>query len=440
MLMKFSTIINRYLERPCLHFISITVLVTAIIILVISCLTPVGRKTVLGTDSGHDYIAFYIVGKILNEYKPDQLYDLQLQYDLYHTLRPYSPAEEILPYPYPPFIALLFSPLARLPFVYSYLAWLFISLSLYMSGLILIFKSVHSIPRSHLLPCFLLALSFEPFIMECWMGGQISSIGFLALALSFYLYQRNRNILSGLALGICLYKPTLLIIILPFLLLTRRYKILLGFTLCGFVLTLISVFAFGWHTCVNWTELTFRFARLTSAEDTIKMFKYIDLIAFLRLLFGEIGQTTRIIFYIIYGIWFAYFISLLRKFRVENRCFHELVIASILTWTAVLNIYFPIYDSIIVITSLLLTIDACYGHFKNTSKTFNLQFKLFLILIYVTPWISQHLARHIGFQPYTIVLIGLGIYQLYMLIQVGRQYLCCKGCFIQVNQTRWGLN
>lgn len=420
MLMKFSTFINRYLQRSCLHFISITILVVVVIALIISCLTPMGKKTVFGTNIGEDYAALYIAGKISHEYQPNRLYDLKLQSDLYHTLRPYLSANETLPYLYPPFFALLFRPLAQLPYIYSYLVWLFISGSLYLLGLILVFRSMRAIPGFHFLTCVLLAFSFEPFIVECWLGGQTSSVGFLGMALSFYLYQHQRHILSGFALGLCLYKPTLLIIILPFLLVNRQGKILLGFTLCGLVLTLISVFTFGWHTCMNWFEIACGFAGASTGEEILKTYKYIDLITFCRSLFGDLNQTIRVLLIITYGIWFVFFVSLLKKFGVNNRSSRELVLASILSWTTTFNIYFPVYDSIIVVMALLLTIDACYGHFKDIAKTFNPQLKAFLILIYLTPGISQHFAKHTGFQPYTLILIFLGIYQFFMLRQMSK--------------------
>jgi hypothetical protein len=39
-------------------------------------------------------------------------------------------------------------------------------------------------------------------------------------------------------------------------------------------------------------------------------------------------------------------------------------------------------------------------------------FKFLLTLLFVVPWVSQHLARSLGLQPFTLVLMGLGAYQL----------------------------
>ncbi|MHC4264408.1 MAG: glycosyltransferase family 87 protein [Planctomycetota bacterium] len=381
----------------------------------------------MSTDNGFDYAALYIAGKILHEHQPDQLYDMKLQFDLFHALRPYLPDNEALPFSYPPFFALLFWPLAQLPYAFSYLIWLSITASLYLLGLILIFRSMRTIPRWNFLTILLLAFSFEPFIVEVWLGGQTSSFGFLGMALSFYFYKRHKYLLSGLGLGICLYKPTLLIIILPFLLINRQGRVLLGFTLCGFVLTLISIFVFGLDTCMSWFEAASFFVRASTGQEILGTYKYLDVTACCRLLFGDLNQTIQILLVIIYVAWFVFFLSFSKKFVINKACSRELVLASIITWTIVLNIYFPMYDSIIVIIALLLTIDACYGHFNNAEKTFNPHLKAFLILIYLVPWITQLCAKYTGIQPYTLILISLGIYQLYMLREISRQHCCSEG-------------
>jgi Glycosyltransferase family 87 len=412
MLAKLSKFFNRYLERAPLRFISITIIAVAVAVLILSCLTPVGHKTILGTDIGYDYSAFYIAGTILNEYGANRLYDMKLQADLQRELRPYWPADKTMACPYPPFFALVFQPLARLPFVYSYLAWLVISAGLYLTGLLLIFRTMRPIPGCDWLTCALLALSFEPFILECWLGGQSSAVGFFGMALAYYLYQRRRNILSGAALGVCLYKPPLLVVILPLLLVARRGKILLGFAVCGLVLAMISVLGVGWHGCAAWFEV----ARVrASGVEILPTHKYIDLFAFWQLLFGRPSQTTRVLLLGAYALWFAAFIFFLRKFKTDSPSCRTLVLASVISWTAVVNIYFPVYDSVIVVIGLLLTLDALYAHFGDVGRTFSPVMKAFLIAIYIIPGASQQLAEHTGFQPYTLILVLLGIYQLFLL-------------------------
>ena len=418
--MSFSTFIDRYFERSCLHFISITILIVTVIALVYNCLIPMGQKTFLGTHIKHDYDALYVAGEILLEHHPGQLYNMELQSDAYHKLRPFVTENQTLPFCYPPFFALIFWPLALLPYIYSYLIWLLITAGFYLLGLFLILRSTRYIPASQFLTCTLLALSFGSFL-QCWVIGQTSSFGFLAMALSFHFYKRQRNILSGFALGLCLYKPTLLIIILPFLLFSRQLRILWGFVLSALVLALLSVIVFGRSTCVDWFELVFWFAETSTGKESLSAHLYFDVIAFFQLLFGNPGQTAKILIFIIYGIVFIVYACLLRRLSVNNHPAHELVLASILSLTAAFNIYFPVYDSIIIVIGSILTVDAYYGFFNDAAKKFDPKIKTLLILVYSGPVISSVCAKYTGFQPYTLVLLCLGIYQLFLLRQICHQ-------------------
>jgi hypothetical protein len=409
--MNFYTFINRYTERSCIHFTSITIIIFIIFILIITCSTPIGKRTIFGNDVGGDFVALYISGKILNEYHPAKLYDSKIQSKWYHYFRPYMPADINLPNPYPPFFNILFRPLALIPYIYSYLLWLSISGALYLMGLVFILKSIQPIPRKNLFTILILACSFEPFIMECWIGGQTSSFGFFWMALSYYFFKRNKYLLSGFALGFCFYKPTLLIIILPVLLLFRNYKIFLGIILSGLMLIFISIYSVGLDTCLNWLHFAFGFAKASTGKtEILRTYKFIDIVAFIRLLFGNLKIAQWIIIVLIFVIWSFIFVSSLIKLKVENINIQELSIGFILTWTTVINIYFPIYDTIIVVIGVLLTINSLNK--DSFSEVISSRFKIVLLFLYLTPWISQIIAKNIGFQPYTLILIILGILQM----------------------------
>src|SRR5262249_53073985 len=166
---------------------------------------------------------------ILNRSGPDQLYDAEYQDQLYHELLPNLPADECLPYVHPPFVALAFRPLAQLSYEWSFGMWLVISAGLYLLGLWVVWSSLRGVPPADWSTILLLALSFEPFVMETWLGGQLSAFGFCCLALAWAYERRGRPIASGLALGLCLYKPTLLVLVLPMMVVARRFRMLFGF-------------------------------------------------------------------------------------------------------------------------------------------------------------------------------------------------------------------
>ena len=57
---------------------------------------------------------------------------------------------------------------------------------------------------------------------------------------------------------------------------------------------------------------------------------------------------------------------------------------------------------------------------RTRAEHSNPKMKAFLIVMYLIPGISQQLALYAGFQPYTLILILLGIYQLVMLWEMSK--------------------
>src|SRR5262249_22939618 len=83
---------------------------------------------------GGDYGKFYAVGRLQNEQGIARLYDLILQDEILHRSVRSLPAQAHLPYVYPPFLAPLFRPLARLPYPESFVVWLAITAACYVGA------------------------------------------------------------------------------------------------------------------------------------------------------------------------------------------------------------------------------------------------------------------------------------------------------------------
>jgi hypothetical protein len=244
---------SKWLEQTRVRFICAGVLAVTLALLAVSFVMARNGVTIFGAGLGADYAGFYVAGKILNEHSPAQLYDLGLQNQIRHGLMPGLPAEAWLPFRgYPPLVAVCFQPLARLPYAWSYAVWLVIAAGLYVAGLALLGKTLRAAPAGERSTAWLLALSFEPFLIEAWAGGQLSVVGFFSIALALFCEQRRLPILAGVALALCLYKPTLLVLVLPLLLIGRRFKMLSGFCLCGLVLAGISVLSVGKQPCLDY--------------------------------------------------------------------------------------------------------------------------------------------------------------------------------------------
>jgi hypothetical protein len=67
------TFLERRLTHEYVRFIGLMVLLMFVAVFTISLATSSGGRTVFGPQFGADFTAFYIAGKIFNEYGPDRV-------------------------------------------------------------------------------------------------------------------------------------------------------------------------------------------------------------------------------------------------------------------------------------------------------------------------------------------------------------------------------
>jgi hypothetical protein len=401
------------LDRDRVRFVCWVLLLINLVLLAVAFLTADNRQTIFGPSLGADYAAFYGAGALLNEYPPERLYDLKLQDRLYHQLMPHESAEDSLPYANPPFLALPFRLLALLPYEWSFLVWLLLGAGLYLAGFALVWSTLKDLPAVESSTPLLLALSFEPFLVEAWVGGQLSAVGFFWIALALRCDRLHRPFLSGLALGFCLYKPTLLPLLLPMMVIARRWWALGGFVVCAFGLASVSLLAVGWQGCRDYVALLLGYASAsTGSAPVFRLWKFVDLSSFFKLLLGGPSPVGWALLVAAVAASSPFLVRAWWAFGrlAENR--QQLVWACTITWTLVFNLYVGIYDSTLAVLGALLTADALCQQKQQISQALTPTFKSLLVLLYLTPWASQFLARGVGFQPYTLVLLAVGAYQL----------------------------
>ena len=424
--------VEHRLQTAYLRRVSLTVLVMSLLMLAVSLWTWDGNRTVFGPALGADFTGFYVAGTILNGDSPERLYDLELQNQLYHQLLPRAPVAERLPYVYPPFFTILFRPLATLPYFWSYLVWLGISVALFLAGFVLTIQDTPTLIGRDRLTALLLCLSFQPLVIECWLGGQTSVFGLFWLTVALRCERRGQPLACGLALSACLYKPTLLLLLLPMLAVASRWRILLGFALGSCALLGLSLSAVKWQTCLDYGLLLTQFTKAASEGSTVlPSWKYVDLVSFVRLLEGRLsplGWTavlTRAVAVLSQQAvaWRRIGASADPTDSPPSRSRREalLVWSSTITWTLVLNLYVGIYDTVLVLPGLLLTVDVLRSAAKPGQPPFPPAFKRLLILLYITPWFSQLLARHLGLQLDTLVLAATATYQYLLALRLAKQ-------------------
>lgn len=419
LIVSAKSLIERRLNRPYVQFICLLVLAVYLVALLVSFATSVRGRTVFGPYLGADFGAFYIAGKIFNTQSPDRIYDAELHQQLYLKEFPDAPPDNHLPYVNAPFFILPFTLFSRLPYSWAYLFWVGLSFAFFVAGFTLIWRTLDGIPADAWLVSLLLGISFMPFLVECLAGGQTSAIGFFCLAVAISSERRRRQIVSGLALSLCTYKPTLILLILPMLVGTRRYATLLGFAAgCG-LLALISWLAVGWQGCAGFINTLLYFTSAsTSAASGFRSWKYVDVNSFFRLLLSHHSNLRWILTAASFLFGLPFLLRIWWQGDLQKRDEQDVVWALTICGTLVLNIYVGIYDSTLLVLSVLLTTDVLYRRADNTQSSLPTSYKFILLLLYVVPWITQPVARLTGLQLLTLVLALLGSYQILQFQQV----------------------
>ncbi len=137
-------------------------------------------------------------------------------------------------YVYPPTMLLLCAPLARLPYVTAFFAWLAATVGLYVLALYAILPSVLSI-----------VLTFVPLpVAKSVYEGQTSflMVGLLGLSL---LFMSRRPYLSGMCLGLLTYKPQFVLFFPLALVITGQWRVVAGATGSASLFAAATTMVFG---------------------------------------------------------------------------------------------------------------------------------------------------------------------------------------------------
>jgi hypothetical protein len=360
-----------------------------------------------------DFVYLYGVGQIARDYSPSRIYDPSLQQHIFLSIQP--PRDGVYgPSPYPPFVAMFFAPFTYLSFEAAYLLWLGVSLALYLIGIGATAATVFPDERlkMSLLLCF--ALAFYPFIFGTLLNGQLATVAVCAAGLAIYQEGLGNLFRSGLALALLSYKPTLLLLLIPMLLLTRRFKTLLGFATGAGILVMAATAFAGVKIWPVYARLLHYFGQVAGVSGTshLQLWKYLDLSSFLSSAIGSRSGVEMALLICVIGVSAAILAAVLWKSAACGRPAQWLAWAATLTWTLLLNVYVPIYDSVLVAIAVALML----GALRDLGWTRAASWITFLaIIIFAISWETESFAEAHGVQLLTVSLAILGAVQLLFL-------------------------
>ncbi len=378
----------------------------AVLLLVLVLALGRERAAALGLRYQEDFVAFYGVGQLLNEHPPDRLYDFQVQSDIYRQLRPGATHLE-LPYVHAPFEALLFKPLGALPYDLAYVVWLCVGMLAFLAGVLLLMRRFGPHDGPDRTVVLSLAVAYSPYMMEAWLGGNVTVLPFLAIAAAIALEDAGRPVLGGCALAIAANKPSFLVLILPMLVVSRRLHLLAGFLIGALALVVLSSMVLGLQTWQDFASTLVRWAQMTGSQPGLfRDWKYVDVNAFTRVLPGGrtwfgLALTTAL------STWVL--LDLLRMWRAApagGRPARSLAWAATITWTLVLSPYVPIYDCTLLVVAGILAASAILDPATHRRPP---AFVAAVAMCFLLAWVTQPIAEAVRLQIYTLVLIYSGI-------------------------------
>ena len=349
-------------------------------------------------DYDRDFMYFYSVGKLLNERPSAQLYDYRVQQEMSSEVHPMAFGSHG-PSPYPPFVALAFRPLAKLPFMTAYHIWMLLGFGLYMIGLSLLCKTFLPGDRVGQSAACVCSLLFWPFLGKTLLNGQVAAIGFFSMSAALCAQYRGRFYFSGIALSICLYKPTLLLWLLPLLLVYRAWKTLFGFFGSAAMMFCITTAVLGFEV---WRQYAVMTAGLGAWQKYLHQTDHVDIFGFIALASRSESHTLAWICFLTGAFLIVATWRYIWRSGVPNR----IVLAWAFTIPAslVINFYSPIYDTILVIPSLI----SSFSLLGNAHpQRLILGSSSLLLASYLTNWI----ASDYRIQLFSLILTAVAVIQ-----------------------------
>ena len=385
---------------------AIMMIVASLVLAVLAFLRGQAGHALLGVSFGADFANFYVAGKMLNEYPAERLYDIDLQARLYHDLAPDAPLDRTLVFPYAPVVAELFRPFAKMPYLAAAVVWTLCSVGLYLAGLHL--ACLGNVEASQRASATILAFSFVPFLVECCLGGQLSAVAFFSLALAIRLEQAGMIFASGLAAGLCWYKPTMLVWVLPMMLITRRWKALGGAAVAALMFAVLSLAMTGSDGVGGYLRTMQFYGDLSLRKvSPFPVFKFVDLSAFFSLLpYGGLAWS-RVAAALALAAASLYLLRFYWRRRGEGQPSAGLVWAATIVGTLVINVHVPIYDVTLAVIGVFLTAGAIR---QRGSRPDRETFFSLTVVLYLASLLTQACALYLHLQPLTIVLWAMGCF------------------------------
>ena len=347
-----------------------------------------------GRFKGTDYIQFYVMGSLVAGGRTGALYDGHAH--LEEGRRRIDPGLILYAaYPnYGPQVALLFAPMALVPFGWSLALFLGMMAVCYGASVWLVWRDCEGLRRHGGLVAVLAAAS--PLFFTVVQYGQLSAMALLFWSIGFAALRRNRPFIAGMALGCLLYKPPLVFVIGLVLVLNREWRIAAGAAAAAAGQLAVAVLAAGVNPIVQYAHILwtlFRNPQLVEIYPT----ELHSLRGFFQLLFGSPTAVS-----ICFALGLAcVVIAAVRSWDTSASV--ALRWSALVLLTVLASPHLIAYDLVVLTLPLLLLADWAVQHPDHPLRG---GISLLLVLVYFAPF-SSIIARFTSVQFSVVVMAAL---------------------------------
>jgi hypothetical protein len=290
--------------------------------------------TLSGVVVAPDFLANWTSGRLILLGRVDELYDPAAQTALQVATVPST--SDLSWFISPPTTALLFVPLAALPYGWAALVWAAVTVAALGLALSWARPLLRSRQGDHRL--FVLVMWSTPPVFELIGSGQSTALALLVVMLSLRLAGRGKEIGAGAVLAAGLYKPHLFVLVPVVLLVQRRYRALGALTATSVLVVLATLPAVGPGAWTSWARALA--SPLYSDQIKVGLGWKMQSVSALNTALGVPANTAYV--YLLIGI--AAFVWVARRFREDT----SRVWALALMTTVVFSPHAMVYDLVLL--------------------------------------------------------------------------------------------
>ncbi len=317
--------------------------------------TGSGGLDALGNPIGGDFAMFYIAGEMALHHQWSNLYNEPEQQAMLLELMPGLPGDTYLPYRYPPLVAVLMSPLARLPYLWAFLLFSCASLAVWMyawRSLTSLIASRNTAQASVQSAC-MTSLMMAPVMLQTLIDGQASMWTFAIAGMCWLALHREQPVRAGMWLALAALKPNVMLLVMIVLLL-RYPRMWIGFSLTGCVMFLLTLATAGSQSLKDYMALASQLASGPWGVET-PYWKVESLIAWFQLLCGSSARSCQTCIGIVLAVVLAIVWCWMdhRSASANQRRRHRSIAwCFALVINALFNPYTPVYDLTLLLLAL----------------------------------------------------------------------------------------